>query len=143
MTTTRTIAKRVGRSATRNHCQPIKWHESARLPRPPTPPGPRPHPATATPTPTTASDRIWAVGTVTLRHAGKLHYIGVGRVHAGTEVLILTQRPAHPDHQQGNRRTPARTDPRPISRLPAHRTATRTHTTNTLTQRGFRVSSMT
>jgi transposase InsO family protein len=37
------------------------------------------------------TDRIWAVGTVTLRHAGKLHHIGVGRAHAGTEVLILTQ----------------------------------------------------
>jgi transposase InsO family protein len=37
------------------------------------------------------TDRIWAVGTVTLRHAGKLHHIGVGRQHAGTEVLILTQ----------------------------------------------------
>jgi DNA-binding transcriptional ArsR family regulator len=37
------------------------------------------------------TDRIWAVGTVTLRHAGKLHHIGVGRKHAGTEVLILTQ----------------------------------------------------
>ena len=37
------------------------------------------------------TDRIWAVGTVTLRHAGKLHHIGAGRAHAGTEVLILTQ----------------------------------------------------
>jgi transposase InsO family protein len=37
------------------------------------------------------TDRIWSVGTVTLRHAGKLHHIGVGRKHAGTEVLILTQ----------------------------------------------------
>ena len=37
------------------------------------------------------TDRIWAAGTVTLRHAGKLHHIGVGRQHAGTEVLILTQ----------------------------------------------------
>jgi hypothetical protein len=37
------------------------------------------------------TDKIWAVGTVTLRHAGKLHHIGVGRKHAGTEVLILTQ----------------------------------------------------
>jgi hypothetical protein len=35
--------------------------------------------------------KIWAVGTVTLRHAGKLHHIGAGRAHAGTEVLILTQ----------------------------------------------------
>ena len=37
------------------------------------------------------TDKIWAVGTVTLHHAGKLHHIGVGRQHAGTEVLILTQ----------------------------------------------------
>ena len=37
------------------------------------------------------ADKVWAVGTVTLRHAGKLHHIGVGRAHAGTEVLILTQ----------------------------------------------------
>ena len=37
------------------------------------------------------TDKIWTVGTVTLRHAGKLHHIGVGRQHAGTEVLILTQ----------------------------------------------------
>jgi Integrase core domain len=37
------------------------------------------------------TDRIWAVGTVTLRHAGKLHHTRVGRKHAGTEVLILTQ----------------------------------------------------
>ena len=37
------------------------------------------------------TDKIWAVGTVTLRHAGKLHHIGIGRQHAGTEVLILTQ----------------------------------------------------
>ena len=36
------------------------------------------------------TDKIWKVGTVTLRHAGKLHHIGVGREHAGTEVLILT-----------------------------------------------------
>jgi hypothetical protein len=37
------------------------------------------------------TDKIWAAGTVTLRHAGKLHHIGAGREHAGTEVLILTQ----------------------------------------------------
>jgi transposase InsO family protein len=37
------------------------------------------------------TDKVWAVGTVTLRHAGKLHHIGVGRAHAGTEVLILTR----------------------------------------------------
>jgi transposase InsO family protein len=37
------------------------------------------------------ADKVGAVGTVTLRHAGKLHHIGVGRAHAGTEILILTQ----------------------------------------------------
>jgi Integrase core domain len=37
------------------------------------------------------TDKIRAVGTVTLRHAGKLHHIGTGRAHTGTEVLILTQ----------------------------------------------------
>jgi transposase InsO family protein len=37
------------------------------------------------------TDNIWAAGTVTLRHAGKLHHIGVGRQYARTEVLILTQ----------------------------------------------------
>jgi leucine-zipper of insertion element IS481 len=32
---------------------------------------------------------IGATGTVTLRHAGKLHHIGIGRPHAGTHVLLL------------------------------------------------------
>ena len=37
------------------------------------------------------TDKVWAVGTVTLRHGGKLHHIGVGREHAGQPVLLLVQ----------------------------------------------------
>jgi len=36
-------------------------------------------------------DIIGPTGTVTLRHAGKLHHIGVGRTHAGTHILLLVQ----------------------------------------------------
>jgi transposase InsO family protein len=36
-------------------------------------------------------DKIGANGTVTLRHAGKLHHIGIGRDHAGTDILLLVQ----------------------------------------------------
>lgn len=34
-------------------------------------------------------DRIDTAGTVTLRHDGRLHHIGIGRTHAGTYVLLL------------------------------------------------------
>jgi Integrase core domain len=37
------------------------------------------------------ADIIGATGTVTLRHAGKLYHIGVGRTHAGTHVLLLVR----------------------------------------------------
>jgi transposase InsO family protein len=37
------------------------------------------------------TDRIDATGVVTLRHAGKLHHIGVGRTHARTHVIMLIQ----------------------------------------------------
>jgi transposase InsO family protein len=37
------------------------------------------------------TDKIDRVGTVTLRHNGKLHHIGVGRTHAGTYVRLLVQ----------------------------------------------------
>jgi len=37
------------------------------------------------------ADRIDADGKVTLRHAGRLHHIGVGRTHARTRVLLLVQ----------------------------------------------------
>jgi hypothetical protein len=37
------------------------------------------------------ADIIGATGTLTLRHAGPLHHIGVGRTHAGTRILMLVQ----------------------------------------------------
>jgi hypothetical protein len=37
------------------------------------------------------TDIIGTTGTVTLRHAGKLYHIGIGRPHTGTHVLLLVQ----------------------------------------------------
>jgi integrase-like protein len=37
------------------------------------------------------TDKIGASGTVTLRHGGKLYHIGIGRAHAGTDILLLVQ----------------------------------------------------
>jgi hypothetical protein len=37
------------------------------------------------------TDRVDKTGTVTLRVAGRLHHIGIGRTHAGTRVLVLVQ----------------------------------------------------
>jgi transposase InsO family protein len=37
------------------------------------------------------TDRVDTTGTITLRHAGRLHHIGIGRTHAGTRVLVLVQ----------------------------------------------------
>jgi hypothetical protein len=36
-------------------------------------------------------DRIDDSGVVTLRHAGRLHHIGIGRAHARTHVILLVQ----------------------------------------------------
>jgi hypothetical protein len=36
-------------------------------------------------------DRIDDSGVVTLRHAGRLHHIGLGRTHARTHVIVLVQ----------------------------------------------------
>jgi transposase InsO family protein len=36
-------------------------------------------------------DIIDKTGCVTLRHAGRLHHIGIGRTHAGTHVILLVQ----------------------------------------------------
>jgi transposase InsO family protein len=36
-------------------------------------------------------DTIDPYGKLTLRHAGRLHHIGVGRTHAGTRVIVLVQ----------------------------------------------------
>ncbi len=37
------------------------------------------------------TDRVDQFGKLTLRHAGRLHHIGIGRTHTGTRVLVLTQ----------------------------------------------------
>src|SRR6185437_8331868 len=37
------------------------------------------------------ADKIGSTGTVTLRHGGQLYHIGIGRAHAGTEILLLVQ----------------------------------------------------
>ena len=37
------------------------------------------------------TDKIDQTGCVTLRVAGRLHHIGIGRTHAGTHVLLLVQ----------------------------------------------------
>src|SRR3954454_23522263 len=37
------------------------------------------------------TDKIHKTGCVTLRLAGRLHHIGIGRTHAGTHVLLLVQ----------------------------------------------------
>ncbi len=36
-------------------------------------------------------DRVDKAGSVTLRHNGRLHHIGIGRAHAGTCVILLAQ----------------------------------------------------
>ena len=36
-------------------------------------------------------DRVDKAGSVTLRHGGRLHHIGVGRTYAGTCVVLLVQ----------------------------------------------------
>ena len=36
-------------------------------------------------------DRVDKAGSVTLRHHGRLHHIGIGRTHAGTCVILLVQ----------------------------------------------------
>ena len=35
------------------------------------------------------TDRVGANGVVTLRHSGRLYHIGIGRAHAGTDILLL------------------------------------------------------
>jgi transposase InsO family protein len=51
---------------------------------------PKADPATRTDTHNRVrTDRIDQFGKLTLRHAGRLHHIGIGRTHAGTRVLVL------------------------------------------------------
>ena len=88
--------------------------------------------ATAAATPTTASATTESdkTGSVTLRHNGRLHHIGVGRTYAGTYVRLLVQDLDDPHRRHRHRRAPPRTRPRPNPRLPAHRKATRTNPQN-------------
>lgn len=37
------------------------------------------------------TDKVSKNGTVTLRVAGRLRHIGIGRTHAGTDILLLIQ----------------------------------------------------
>jgi hypothetical protein len=36
-------------------------------------------------------DRVGSTGTVSLRTSGRLHHIGIGRIYAGTHILLLVQ----------------------------------------------------
>jgi hypothetical protein len=51
-------------------------------------PGPITHPQTHE---RIRHDRVDKAGSVTLRHNGRLHHIGIGRTHAGTCVILLVQ----------------------------------------------------
>jgi hypothetical protein len=37
------------------------------------------------------TDKIGTTGKVTLRHGGRLYHLGIGRAHAGTQILLLVQ----------------------------------------------------
>lgn len=58
--------------------------------RQPTPPGPKQSPTRDTHH-RVRRDRVDDIGSLTLRLAGRLHHIGVGRTHARTHVLMLLQ----------------------------------------------------
>ena len=65
---------------------------TAPLPPPPTRPAPKPHQATRADThDRVRTDRVDQAGSITLRLNGRLHHIGVGRIHYRTRVLILVQ----------------------------------------------------
>ena len=114
-----------------NHRRP---HRSLAAPATPATALRRPPKATPpAPTPDTDThdrvrhDKIDKAGTVTLRVAGRLRHIGVGRTYAGTYVILLVQ---DLDVRVVNAATgellrDLTIDPR--TRLPAHRTTTRTH----------------
>ena len=65
-------------------------HPTAHCPTEPPPPrSTRPDPKQTPARTDTQGDRVDEAGSVTLRMAGRLHHIGVGRSHARTRVLIL------------------------------------------------------
>lgn len=66
-------------------------------------PGFEPGPCSPTaPLPSTPSrhDRVDKAGSVTMRHNGRLHHIGVGRTHAGTCVVLLVGIAPRFDHER-------------------------------------------
>ena len=65
------------------------------------------------------TDIIDMSGTVTLRVAGRLRHIGIGRTPQGNPRHQARTRPLGPDHQRHHRRDPPRADHRPRHRLPA------------------------
>ena len=84
---TRYLPRRIQPPPTPPLTAPLR-HTSHRLHRPPQS---RP---LATPPDThnrVRTDRIDQFGKLTLRHAGRLHHIGIGRTHARTRVLLLVQ----------------------------------------------------
>ena len=71
-------------------------------------------------------DKISKAGTVTLRVAGQLRHIGVGRTYAGTYVILLVQDLAVRVVHAATGEAPPRAHHRPTPRLPTHRHTTRT-----------------
>lgn len=71
-------------------------------------------------------DTVSKAGSVTLRVAGRLRHIGVGRTHARRHPA--RPRPTRHHHPRRHRRSSARPHHRPPPRLPTHRPTTRTTT---------------
>ena len=71
-------------------------------------------------------DKIDTTGAVTLRHASRLHHIGIGTDPRRHPRPHPHPRPAHHRHRHRHRRDPARPHPGPHPRLPTPRTHTRT-----------------
>ncbi len=66
----------------------------------------------------TREDRVSKTGNVTLRHNGRLHHIGIGRAHAGTEIILQVEDLHIRVADAITGQTATRTDPRPHPRLP-------------------------
>ena len=73
------------------------------------------------------TDKIDNVGTVTLRHDGRLHHIGIGRTHAGTYVRSSSKTSTSPSSTPPPARLLRELTTRPHPRLPAHRSTQGPH----------------
>ena len=82
-----------------------------------TPPGS----AEAEPHPRVRHDVVDSSGTLTLRHAGRLHHIGVGLNPRPNPHPDADQRTPHPHHPRPHRRDHPRANPQPSRRLPSPR----------------------